>query len=315
MSRFKRLIVVFSALALTCGAAHAGKLSIVIDDFGYRPANEKKILAMPKNISIAVLPDAPHAREMAVAAHQQGREVLIHLPMAPLSKQPLERNTLHPAMSREEVSRIVAEAVGKVPYASGLNNHMGSAMTSSLSGMQNVMQVLSHYRFYFLDSMTIAGSQSQAAAAGTGVKVIKRNVFLDDSQNEAEIRKQFTRAFELARRKGHAIAIGHPHPATIRVLQQMLPALPADIELVRPSMLLDEPVGPGSHPRPSVPAPAPVKPRNPFHGIGLCAFRHRPSPVYADAMFKVLSTSIVASMSDILSSRRTLPQQEPATPK
>lgn len=52
---------------------------------------------------------------------------------------------------------------------------------------------------------------------------------------------QFNRAVQLARRNGSAIAIGHPHPSTVRVLQQMLPTLPDDITLVRPSDLLNEP--------------------------------------------------------------------------
>ena len=73
------------------------------------------------------------------------------------------------------------------------------------------------------------------------MKVIKRKVFLDDTQNEADIRVQFNRAVQLARRNGSAIAIGHPHPSTVRVLQQMLPTLPSDITLVRPSDLLNEP--------------------------------------------------------------------------
>ncbi len=54
------------------------------------------------------------------------------------------------------------------------------------------------------------------------MKVIKRKVFLDDSQNEADIRVQFNRAIDLARRNGSTIAIGHPHPSTVRVLQQMV---------------------------------------------------------------------------------------------
>ncbi|MFW8120752.1 divergent polysaccharide deacetylase family protein, partial [Klebsiella pneumoniae] len=92
-----------------------------------------------------------------------------------------------------------------------------------------------HYNYYFLDSMTIGNSQSVPAAHGTQVKVLKRRVFLDDSQNEAAIRTQFNRAVKLAQRDGYAIAIGHPHPTTVRVLQQMLPALRGDITLVRPS--------------------------------------------------------------------------------
>ncbi|MHA6497799.1 divergent polysaccharide deacetylase family protein, partial [Escherichia coli] len=96
--------------------------------------------------------------------------------------------------------------VNNVPYAVGINNHMGSKMTSNLFGMQKVMQALERYNLYFLDSVTIGNTQAMRAAQGTGVKVIKRKVFLDDSQNEADIRVQFNRAIDLARRNGSTIA-------------------------------------------------------------------------------------------------------------
>lgn len=290
MSLLRTLSATLAGLLLT-STAWAGKLAIVIDDFGYRPAQENQILQMPTAISVAVLPNAPHAREMATKAHQRGHEVLIHLPMAPLSKQPLEKDTLFPAMSSAEITRIIQKAVADVPYAVGLNNHMGSAMTSSLPGMQKVMQVLNHYNFYFLDSMTIGNSQSTRAAAGTSVKVIKRRVFLDDTQNEADIRKQFSRAVRLAQRNGSAIAIGHPHPTTVRVLQQMLPTLPADITLVRPSELLNEPQN--SAIRPSTPATKPVPPRNPFQGVKSCPVK--PEPVPTSRAMAAIAESIADS--------------------
>ncbi|AUQ23732.1 divergent polysaccharide deacetylase family protein [Dickeya zeae] len=273
----------------------AGKLALVIDDFGYRPHNENQVLAMPTAISVAVLPNAPYAREMATKAHAQGREVLIHLPMAPMSKQPLERDTLRPDMSSEEIARILRDAVNKVPYAVGLNNHMGSAMTASLPGMQKVMQAMSAYHLYFLDSMTIGSSQASQAAAGTGIKVLKRKVFLDDTQNVADIRRQFSRAVEIAQRSGYAIAIGHPHPTTIQVLQQMLPTLPADIVLVRPSQLLNEPE-PRYAPvptylasQPTAPAPKRLRP------IQVCAVK-RPLPAISQhELWRQLGHNIVTS--------------------
>ncbi|QIR25493.1 MULTISPECIES: divergent polysaccharide deacetylase family protein [Kluyvera] len=294
MLQFRR-VVLLSALAFAA-PSYAGKLSIVIDDFGYRPQQENQVLAMPSTISVAVLPNAPHAREMATKAHNAGHEVLIHLPMAPLSKQPLEKDTLRPDMSSDEIERIIREAVDKVPYAVGLNNHMGSAMTSSLFGMQKVMQALSRYNLYFLDSMTIGNSQAMRAANGTGVKVIKRRVFLDDTQNEADIRRQFNRAVDLARRNGSAIAIGHPHPTTVRVLQQMVYNLPSDITLVRPSSLLNEPQVDTSTPNRGLPPSVqPSQPRNPFHGVKLCKPKKPLEPVYASRFFNVLSESITHS--------------------
>ncbi|SFY08754.1 hypothetical protein SAMN03159436_03717 [Kosakonia radicincitans] len=247
---------------------------------------------MPQAISVAVLPNATHAREMATKAHNSGHEVLIHLPMAPLSKQPLEKDTLRPEMSSAEIERIISDAVSKVPYAVGLNNHMGSAMTSSLFGMQKVMQALERYNLYFLDSMTIGNSQAMRAATGTGVKVLKRKVFLDDTQNEGDIRRQFNRAVELARRNGSAIAIGHPHPATVRVLQQALSSLPADITLVRPSSLLNEPQIDTSTPNTTAPGGITPPPRNPFRGVKQCKTKQKPQPVYASRFFSVVGESI-----------------------
>ncbi|PXV72058.1 divergent polysaccharide deacetylase family protein [Pantoea sp. PNA 03-3] len=288
----KTLVALLSGLLLSF-AAQAGKLAIVIDDVGYRPTEENKVLQMPQAISVAVLPDAPYARQMAIKAHQGGHEVLIHLPMAPLSKQPLEKNTLTPEMSSAEIDRIIRSAVNNVPYAVGLNNHMGSKMTSSLPGMQKVMQALNQYNLYFLDSMTIGNSQSVPAAQGTNVRVLKRRVFLDDSQDINAIRQQFSRAVKLAERDGYAIAIGHPHPNTVRVLQQMLPTLPADITLVTPGQLLNEPLRNGSA------SPAKTLPRNkPVQGFqppGECKVKQPLSPVPATRALGVIGESIAES--------------------
>ncbi|WOZ77606.1 divergent polysaccharide deacetylase family protein [Kosakonia sacchari] len=292
MLQFRRIVLTLATALAFSAPVFAGKLAIVIDDFGYRPQTENQVLAMPQAVSVAVLPNATHAREMATKAHNSGHEVLIHLPMAPLSKQPLEKDTLRPEMSSAEIERIISDAFNKVPYAVGLNNHMGSAMTSSLFGMQKVMQALERYNLYFLDSMTIGNSQALRAASGTGVKVIKRKVFLDDTQNEGDIRRQFDRAVQLARRNGSAIAIGHPHPTTVRVLQQVLPSLPADITLVRPSDLLNEPQTDTSTPNATPPGGTIQPPRNPFRGAKLCKAKRKPEPVYASRFFGVISESV-----------------------
>ncbi|MDC9581161.1 divergent polysaccharide deacetylase family protein [Xenorhabdus sp. PR6a] len=249
-------LLCFTLLLFTFNT-QAARLAIVIDDVGYRVNEDNKLLQLPVAVSIAILPNSPYGRKIAEKAHQQGREILIHLPMAPLSQQPLEKNTLHPAMNREEIARIMQDAIQKVPHAVGMNNHMGSAMTSNLRSMEKVMQVLSQSRLYFLDSVTIGNTQVTKAAMGTPVPVLRRNVFLDNIQTEAETRHQLNRAITLARRQGSAVAIGHPHPTTMRALQHALARLPDDIELVTPGMLLngDQTARNGIKPRETKPVP------------------------------------------------------------
>ncbi|WP_275076003.1 divergent polysaccharide deacetylase family protein [Providencia rettgeri] len=217
----------------------AAKLAIVIDDFGYRAKEDNQILALSPAVTIAILPSSPHGREVAEKAYQQGRDILIHMPMKPLSKQPLEKDTLAPSMSAAEIDRIIKNAIARVPHAKGMNNHMGSEMTSSLPGMRNVMQSLSQSNLFFLDSVTIGNTQAGNAAKEFGVPTLRRNIFIDNHQSEEETRTQLNKAVAYARKHGSAVAIGHPHPSTVRALQKYLPQLPADIELVAVSTLVN----------------------------------------------------------------------------
>lgn len=233
---FRPLII--CSLLMMCLPVSAAKLAIVIDDFGYRVKEDNQILALSPAVTIAILPNSPHGREVAEKAYQQGRDILIHMPMKPLSKQPLEKDTLAPSMSSAEIDRIIKNAISRVPHAKGMNNHMGSEMTSSLPGMRNVMHSLSQSNLFFLDSVTIGNTQAGNAAKEYGVPTLRRHIFIDNHQSEEETRTQLNKAVAYARKHGSVVAIGHPHPSTVRALQKYLSQLPADVELVAVSTLL-----------------------------------------------------------------------------
>lgn len=240
MIRISSLIfTIFCLILLSLPSAQAGKLAIVIDDFGYRKSIEEQIILLSTEITVSILPNSPNAEKIAFYAHEQGNDIMIHLPMAPISKQYLEKDTLTPDMSQEEIQRIISEAILKVPYAIGLNNHMGSKMTTNVEGMRKVMESLLNYPLFFLDSRTIAQSKAMAIAREYRIPAIRRDIFLDDLKDEKSIMIQFDLAIELARKHKQAIVIGHPYFATLNVLQQKLAQLPDDIELVKLSSLID----------------------------------------------------------------------------
>ena len=110
-----------------------------------------------------------------------------------------------------------------VPYAAGVNNHEGSRSTSDTKLMSELMPLLRNRKLFFVDSRTTAATVAESAAHSAGVRATSRNVFLDDEQSAAAIRKQFELAVRDAREKGSALAIGHPHPETLQVLSEMLP--------------------------------------------------------------------------------------------
>lgn len=217
--------------------AYAGKLAIVIDDIGYKTKEDSEILALPKAVSVAIIPVAPYAKTRAFEAYSQKRDILIHLPMEPKSKQAIEPGGINIGDSEEKIRERIAIAREQVPYALGLNNHMGSGATSDKLTMQRLMKVLKENQLFFLDSKTIGSSVAAKTAREFGVKALERHIFLDDSDSIVDIQKQFSAAVMYAQKNGVAIMIGHPRKNSISILKQNLVRLPKDIELVGISTL------------------------------------------------------------------------------
>ncbi|MDD0823040.1 divergent polysaccharide deacetylase family protein [Mannheimia sp. AT1] len=223
---FLQIFLLFSPLV------YAGKLAIVIDDIGYKVKDDNDIFALPKEVSVAIIPVAPYAKTRAAEAYSQKRDILIHLPMEPKSKQPIEAGGIKIGDNEEKIRKLIEVARGQVPYAIGLNNHMGSGATSDSFTMLNLMKVLKENGLFFLDSKTIGSSVAAKTARQLGVNALERNIFLDDSDRLEDVQRQFASAITYARRNGVAIVIGHPRKNTISVLKQQLAQLPKDIELV-----------------------------------------------------------------------------------
>ncbi|WGE51737.1 divergent polysaccharide deacetylase family protein [Actinobacillus equuli subsp. haemolyticus] len=226
------LAIFLQSLLLIAPLAYAGKLAIVIDDIGYRVKEDNAIYALPKEVSVAIIPVAPYATARAKKAYEQKRDVLIHLPMQPKNKQqPIESGALMIGASEAKVAQLIQAARNQVPYAIGLNNHMGSGATADRTTMSHLMKVIAQQQLFFLDSKT-GPSVAAKVAREYGVKALERNLFLDDSDALSDVQRQFNAAIEYARKHGSAILIGHPRKNSVAVLEQGIANLPQDIQLV-----------------------------------------------------------------------------------
>jgi polysaccharide deacetylase 2 family uncharacterized protein YibQ len=204
-------------------ALHVPRLAIVIDDLGHDRAQAETLFRLPYPLTLSVLPHLSNSGEIAEEAHRRGYEILLHLPMASTGGEKDEPIELHPGMDSNAVGQTFAAMLETVPYAAGVNNHEGSRSTSDEKLMSELMPLLQERKLFFVDSRTTAATVAETAAHTAGVPATSRNVFLDDEQSVAAIRKQFELAVRDAREKGSALAIGHPHSETLHVLSEMLP--------------------------------------------------------------------------------------------
>jgi polysaccharide deacetylase 2 family uncharacterized protein YibQ len=219
-------IHIHSAPAASAQAPTAGRarLAIILDDLGNDRAAAETIFALPYPLTISVLPNHAHSVDIAEEAHRRGYQVMLHLPMESVGQGRPEAQELRPGMSRKEVSALVSGFLGAVPDVVGVNNHQGSESTTNAALMGELMPVLRERKLFYIDSRTTAATVAFDAARRAGVPSAFRNApFLDDVAEVAAVRKQLQAALREARGKGEVIAIGHPHPATLKALRDVLP--------------------------------------------------------------------------------------------
>ena len=207
--------------------ADAPRIAIIIDDLGYHLANGRRAIRLPGPITFSFLPGSPRAQQLADHAHENGKDVLLHLPLqAYASDGGREPAEIDLDMSRETMSAVVDEALRSVPHAIGVNSHRGSLLTRHPGHMQWLMEEI-HDRenLFFIDSYTHHESVALQIAYETGVSAAKRDVFLDPDRSPATVAREFERMKTLARQRGQVVAIGHPYPSTLELLERELPRL------------------------------------------------------------------------------------------
>jgi polysaccharide deacetylase 2 family uncharacterized protein YibQ len=222
------------------GGDHRVRVALVIDDLGYELDELKPLEALGVPVSYSVLPFADHTPEVAAELRRRKAEILLHLPMEPKNGQNPGPGALLRTMSDGELREKTEAALKAVPGAVGVNNHMGSLLSSEEGPMTAVLGVLAERGLFFLDSRTSAETVGYKVAIGLGVPAAERQVFLDDGEPGAEaVHVQFERLLTMARARGAAIAIGHPHPETLAALAREVPKAKAEgVEFVPVSFLL-----------------------------------------------------------------------------
>lgn len=197
-------------------------MAVVIDDVGLDQEAARALIAIDAPLTLAFLPYAPQSPMLAKAAHDANRDVVVHMPMEPLGDEDPGPNALRVGLDGESVRRRVSDGLATFPRAVGLNNHMGSRFTADQDGMASVMQAIKPVDLIFLDSLTTSQSRGYDEAKRAGLTALRRDVFLDNQRDVEAILAQLDAAEDLARRRGHAIAIGHPHPETLEAIRGYL---------------------------------------------------------------------------------------------
>jgi len=202
-----------------------GRVALIMDDMGNSLDVLDELIALRRPLTVAVLPYSAHAAETARRAHENGLEVLLHLPLESINNHEAMPNTEGLIMTMMTEPAIVAAfeaSYDRVPFAVGTNNHMGSRFTSERDLMRILLKPIKAKGLFFVDSRTTAKTVALEEAQRMGIPATQRDVFLDADEDHGRIKGRLIELLQKARKKGRAVGICHPFPETLAVLKSSL---------------------------------------------------------------------------------------------
>jgi polysaccharide deacetylase 2 family uncharacterized protein YibQ len=222
------------------------QIAVVIDDFGNGMQGTEQMLELPIKLTVAVMPFLPTTKKDAEAAHRKGHDVIVHLPMEPVRglRSWLGPGAIFTNLPDDEIRKRVEAAIADVPYAIGMNNHMGSKATSDKRVMRMVLQVCKEKGLFFLDSRTSYRTVVLKVGQELGVMTLHNNVFLDDVYTQRHVLQQITVLKKFLLDNDSCIVIGHVGPSglfTSGVLKKAIPELQNNATFVPLTQLLPLP--------------------------------------------------------------------------
>ena len=215
-------------------------VAIIIDDLGHNKDRGEQAISLPGSVTYAVLPNSRYATAISESAFSSDKEVIVHLPMENRNSFPMSVDALTDKLNRDDFLISVNTLIKKVPHAIGINNHQGSYLTEQSVQMTWLMDDLKTRNFFFLDSRTSPKTVAYNIALNKDLLSGSRDVFLDNERTTFEIDKAFQKLIKIAKRRGTAIGIGHPHTQTLDYLAMAIPHLREQgVELVPASNIMN----------------------------------------------------------------------------
>jgi polysaccharide deacetylase 2 family uncharacterized protein YibQ len=194
------------------------KLVIILDDvsFSYQV---KAIKSIPFKITPSFFPPTKVHPNTPIYA-KEFSDYMVHVPMQAMNFSHSEPETMNIDWSYNQIKNRIDKIKNWFPNAKFINNHTGSKFTANLKSMKYLFKALKEDNLGFVDSRTTPYTKASIVEKIYNIAFFERNIFLDNKQDVNYIQNQLKKAIKIAQKKGYAIAIGHPHPATIEALKK-----------------------------------------------------------------------------------------------
>lgn len=196
------------------------RIAIIIDDIGYSVSRARRFLDLDVPITFSILPKLPDSLNLSLEIKKDGHDIMLHQPMEPCnSTLDPGPGALYAGDGKERIIRTIEENISEIPFAAGINNHMGSKFTTLPDKMYYALSIVKEKKMFFVDSLTSSRSKGFATARSLNIASAHRNIFLDNVAEEQAVLRQLSKLAKIAHEYGSAIGIGHPFPETASAIK------------------------------------------------------------------------------------------------
>jgi len=206
------------------------KLVIIMDDMSFN-YQVKELKKLHLRITPSFFPPTKIHPKSAIYA-KEFSHYMVHFPMQatnPFFKE--EEDTLHINSDYNFIDNRIKYIKKEFPKVRFINNHTGSKFTSDYNSMNKLYIALNKYNLIFVDSKTTYHTKAPILAKKYKQILLSRDVFLDNKPDIIYIQNQLKKAIKIAKKRGYAIAICHPHKTTFKALMKSKNLL-KDVEVI-----------------------------------------------------------------------------------
>jgi hypothetical protein len=205
------------------------RIAVVIDGVGLsQDLTAMAIDRLPAAVTLAVAAHAPDPAAVAAAARTDGHEVLMTVPMEPLTYPHDDPGpdtlltTLAPQNNLMRLERLLGDAEGHV----GAVNAMGSRFTASPESLRPVLRRLEESGLLFVERHAAERSAGARIGREVGLPYARSDRVLAADLAPRTLALRLIELEHIARDRGHALAIAEPTPMTIDRLAEWIASLP-----------------------------------------------------------------------------------------
>ena len=203
------------------------KIAIIIDDI----ANIRQLEAI-KSVGLKLTPSIfPQSNAKMLESIANLDFFMVHLPLEAITYKD-EMDTLKLSDSRETIEQKIANIKQNMPRTRYINNHTGSKFTEHKYNMKMLLSVLDSHNINFVDSRTTPNTTLNDIAKEENRLILYRDIFIDNELDSTSLQTQINEGIKIAKDRGYAILIAHPHKETFLALTNAKSTILKEVDVI-----------------------------------------------------------------------------------